>query len=71
MTFPIKKRIKTELVIDRTAALYIQNGDQNFLFKLKRSNCWRQRPPRGGYENHNGSLFGMNYSMREGKTIKI
>jgi len=26
MTFPIKKRINTELFIDRMAGLYIQNG---------------------------------------------
>jgi len=31
MTFPIKKRINTELFIERRAEIYMQNGRQTFL----------------------------------------
>jgi len=36
MSFPIKKRINTELFIDRNAELYIQEWEPNFLEKLKK-----------------------------------
>jgi len=36
MTFPIKKRINTEMFSDSRAELYTQNGSQNFMAKLKR-----------------------------------
>jgi len=42
ITFPIKKRINTELFIDKSADLYIQNRKPNFLAKLKKVICWRQ-----------------------------
>jgi len=34
MTFPIKKRINTELFIDRNKGLYMQNGaKETYLYK--------------------------------------
>jgi len=52
MTFPMMKRINTELFIGRWVELDIQKWGPNFLGKLKRVKCWRH-----GMENHNGSLF--------------
>jgi len=35
MNFPIKKRINTELFIEISAEIYIQNGKRNFMADLK------------------------------------
>jgi len=50
MTFPIKKRINTELFIDRTAVLYIMEGrikDENVVREV---NHWHRLIPRSSIQ---------------------
>jgi len=66
MTFPIKKRINTELFIDRNNRLFIQKGDkemdqENILIKKrigKYLNSWRMVKLKWREWKHN-CLFGM------------
>jgi len=51
MTFPIKKRINTELFIDKRASLYIQKrGARKIRTNEKGGKCWHQRTDKGGNE---------------------
>jgi len=59
MTFPIKKRINTELFIDEGAELYIQKCEPNFSANMKRLKMLALKPLIGGNENHNSSLVKM------------
>jgi len=59
-TFPIKKRINTELLTDRKHGLCIY---KKWFKKL----IWRGQTENGGIENTNGSLFVLNY-LWGGKT---
>jgi len=67
-TYPIKKRINTELFIDTKLRLYVQSSIKERIKKLsdliKEGNCNR-RESKNKNENINGSLFGM--TTLEGK----
>jgi len=67
MTFPIKKRIITELFIERKQGFINKKWEPNFLAKLKRVKCWHQDKQEVGIKNHNGSLYKMNYIRRKWK----
>jgi len=68
MTFPIKKRINTELLIDRNQGLYIQKGDketdqekyldkgmdQENIWPLRRGWNWNSQKIKCGNENKAG-----------------
>jgi len=49
-TFPIKKRINTELFIDKRPALIYKKGARKIRAKVKGIKCWLQRTDVGGNE---------------------
>jgi len=69
MTFPIKKRINTELFIDRTAALYIVNGRIRNIERVFKHWYWPRLIRRlsipyakdVGMRNQTAAFFGMTF----------
>jgi len=50
ITFPIKKRINTELFISKSAAIYMQKGARIIRAKEKRVKLWGRRTTIGRNE---------------------
>jgi len=65
MTFPIKKRINTEMFINERPKL---GGKLSGQFEEGKT-YWPLDQQEVGTKNHNGSLFEMNYVRRKFKTI--
>jgi len=67
MAFPIKKRINTELFIERKQGFYIQKWFKKLSGKIEEGRIEMARKIRGGMRTQSGSLFGMTY-LSEGRT---
>jgi len=61
MTFPIKKRISTELFINRRAEVYIQKWRAKLSGEFEEGKSWLQDQQKVGMKTITAGLFEMNY----------
>jgi len=72
MTFPMKKRINTELFIDRKQwFIYIKTGMVKPSGKIEDGQMYCRKNENVGMRTENGSLFGMTLTLLKVKNIVV